>query len=115
MKEREQLIKQNKIYLKTYRTIPPTTLQYYKFVELIGKGAFGKVPLSIHMLTGRYVAIKAIDKTYMRDSYSRKKVMQEVYILQKIRHSNIIRLYEVFEDDKYYFLVMEYAGGGDLL
>jgi serine/threonine protein kinase len=41
--------------------------------------------------------------------------MQEVYILQKIRHSNIIRLYEKFEDHKYYFLVMEYAGGGDLL
>ena len=67
------------------------------------------------MLTGRYVAIKAIDKTHMQDLHSRKKVMQEVYILQKIRHSNIIRLYEKFEDHKYYFLVMEYAGGGDLL
>jgi 5'-AMP-activated protein kinase catalytic alpha subunit len=73
------------------------------------------VTLAIHKLTGRYVAIKAINKEYMQDSYSRQKVMQEVYILRKIRHSNIIRLYEVFESSKNFLLVMEYASGGDLL
>lgn len=41
--------------------------------------------------------------------------MQEVYILRKIRHSNIIRLYEVFESEKHFLMVMEYANGGDLL
>jgi serine/threonine protein kinase len=51
----------------------------------------------------------------MQDSYSYKKVMQEVYILGKIRHSNIIRLYETFESEKHFFMVMEYASGGDLL
>lgn len=41
MKERERLIRFNKLYLKKYRQIPPTTQDYYEFVELIGKGAFG--------------------------------------------------------------------------
>ena len=41
--------------------------------------------------------------------------MQEVWILKKIHHSNIIRLFEVFESPKHFLLVMEYAGGGDLL
>jgi serine/threonine protein kinase len=41
--------------------------------------------------------------------------MQEVYILKKIRHSNIIRLYEVFESQNHFLLVMEYGDGGDLL
>jgi len=95
--------------------MPPTSLEFYKFVELIGKGAFGKVTLGIHKLTGRYVAIKAIDKSYMQDAFSKQKVMQEVYILKKIHHSNIIRLFEVFESAKHFLLVMEYAGGGDLL
>ena len=63
------------MFLKAYSRIPPTTLMYYKFVQLIGKGAFGKVTMSIHMLTGRYVAIKAIDKTHMQDLHSKKKVM----------------------------------------
>jgi serine/threonine protein kinase len=115
MQEREKLIKYNKAFIKKNKKIPTTTLDFYKFVKLIGKGAFGKVTLGIHKLTGKYVAIKAIDKNYMKDDFSKKKVFQEVFILKKIRHSNIIRLLEVFESPKHFLMVMEYAGGGDLL
>ena len=109
------MIKFISLYIKKNNEIPPTTLDYYKFVKLIGKGAFGKVTLGIHKLTGKYVAIKTIEKSYMKDEFSRKKVFQEVYILKKIKHSNIIRLLEVFESPKHLLMVMEYAGGGDLL
>jgi serine/threonine protein kinase len=115
MKERDHLIKYNKAFMKKHQRIPRTTLEFYKPVKLIGEGAFGQVTLSIHMLTGRYVAIKAIKKSFMADDHSRAKVMQEVQILKNIRHSNIIRLFEVFESPSCFCLVMEYAGGGDLL
>jgi 5'-AMP-activated protein kinase, catalytic alpha subunit len=36
-------------------------------------------------------------------------------LLKKVRHSNVIRLLEVFESPKHLLMVMEYAGGGDLL
>ena len=84
MSEREKIMKFIKVYVKRHNEIPPTTLDYYKFVKLIGKGAFGKVTLGVHKLTGKYVAIKTIDKSYMKDDYSRRKVFQEVYILKKI-------------------------------
>lgn len=61
------------------------------------------------------MAIKTIDKELIKDDFSKRKVFQEVYILKKIRHSNIIRLLEVFESNKHYLMVMEFAGGGDLL
>ena len=112
MKEREKLIKFNQIYIKKHKHMPPTSLEFYEYTELIGKGAFGKVTLGIHKLTGRYVAIKAIDKAFLQDTYSKKKVLQEVYILKKIAHQNVIRLFEVFETPKHVLLVMEYAGGG---
>jgi serine/threonine protein kinase len=115
MKDRDKLIKFNKLYIKKHGQMPPTSLEFYEYTELIGKGAFGKVTLGIHKLTGRYVAIKAIDKAFLQDNYSKQKVMQEVYILKKIRHQNVIRLFEVFETPKHVLLVMEYAGGGDLL
>jgi len=51
----------------------------------------------------------------MNDSFSRWKVFQEVYILKKIRHSNIIKLLEVFESEDEILIVMEYAWKGDLL
>jgi serine/threonine protein kinase len=73
MQERERLIKYNKAYIKKNEKFPMTTLDYYKFVKLIGKGAFGKVTLGIHKLTGKYVAIKAIDKNYMKDDFSKKR------------------------------------------
>lgn len=36
-------------------------------------------------------------------------------MLKKIKHSNVIRLLEVFESSRHLLIVMEYAGGGDLL
>ncbi len=97
------------------KEFPETTIDYYKFVRLIGKGAFGKVTLAIHKLTGKYVAIKTIDKEHLKDEFSKRKVLREIYILKKIRHVNVIRLLEVFESPKQVLMVMEYAGGGDLL
>ena len=84
-------------------------------MKLIGKGAFGKVTLGMHKLTGKYVAIKSIDKDCLKDDFSKKKVLREIYILKKIKHVNVIRLLEVFETPKHVLIVMEYASGGDLL
>lgn len=81
LSEREQMIKAIKVYIRKNKRLPPTTLDYYKFVKLVGKGAFGKVTLGIHKLTGKQVAIKTIDKAYMKDDFSRKKVLQEGKLL----------------------------------
>jgi hypothetical protein len=53
IQERDQLIKYMKQYIKKNNELPPTTLNFYKFVKMIGKGAFGKVTLGIHKLTGK--------------------------------------------------------------
>jgi serine/threonine protein kinase len=87
---------------------PATTLDFYKLGKLIGKGAFGKVILGTHKLTGMHVAIKTIDKEAIRKSeHNKRKVFQEIYILKKIRHPNIVRILEVFESKKHVLIVME--------
>ncbi len=53
MKDREKLIKYNKAFIKKNKVCPTTSLEFYKSVKLIGKGAFGKVTLAIHKLTGK--------------------------------------------------------------
>lgn len=40
--------------------------------------------------------------------------MQEVTLLRKLKHQNIIRLYEVYESDKNIHLILEYLEGGEL-
>lgn len=71
--------------------------------------------LAIHRLTGKFVALKSINKSFMADENSLKKVMQEYNILKRARHMNIVRLYESFETDLHIIYVMEVCGGGDLL
>lgn len=96
--------------------IPLTTkLEYYRLGKPLGKGAFGKVYLGIHKLSGLKVAVKTIEKSFMQDERTRKKVFQEVYIMNKIHDKNVIRLLELFESPRHLMIVLEYAGGGDLL
>jgi serine/threonine protein kinase len=73
------------------------------------------VNLAIHKLSEEFVAIKSINKEFLEDEKSKKKVMQEVSILKRTRHHNIVRLYETFESKKHILLVMENCAGGDLL
>ena len=92
-----------------------TEVWFYKIGKLLGKGAFGKVNLGIHKLTGKLVAIKFISKEAMADTESREKVMREVSIWDKLQHPSIIQLYETFESRKYLLYVNEFCPGGDLL
>ena len=59
--------------------------------------------------------MKSINKTYLSEESSKQKVMQEVYILKRTRHRNVVRLYETFETNKHILFVIEMCSGGDLL
>uniref|UniRef100_A0A8C5AY70 non-specific serine/threonine protein kinase n=1 Tax=Gadus morhua TaxID=8049 RepID=A0A8C5AY70_GADMO len=73
----------------------------YRLLKTIGKGNFAKVKLARHILTGKEVAIKIIDKTQLNPTS-----------LQKV--SLILQLFEVIETDKTLYLIMEYASGGEV-
>lgn len=93
-----------------------TCIDFYKIKQKIGKGCFGKVYLATQLLTNTSVALKAISKTNMKNKDARKKIEKEVDILKRINNSShIIRLYEVFEDKNYVYLVFEYLANGDLV
>lgn len=51
----------------------------------------------------------------MKDERHKRKVFQEVFILKRIRHKNVIKILEVFESTNHMLIVMEFAAGGDLL
>jgi len=83
-------------------------------LKTIGKGNFAKVKLARHILTGREVAIKIIDKTQLNPT-SLQKLFREVRIMKILNHPNIVKLFEVIETDKTLYLIMEYASGGKKL
>ncbi|XP_066550976.1 MAP/microtubule affinity-regulating kinase 3a isoform X12 [Amia ocellicauda] len=85
----------------------------YRLLKTIGKGNFAKVKLARHILTGREVAIKIIDKTQLNPT-SLQKLFREVRIMKILNHPNIVKLFEVIETEKTLYLVMEYASGGEV-
>uniref|UniRef100_A0A668AHX9 non-specific serine/threonine protein kinase n=1 Tax=Myripristis murdjan TaxID=586833 RepID=A0A668AHX9_9TELE len=85
----------------------------YRLLKTIGKGNFAKVKLARHILTGREVAIKIIDKTQLNPT-SLQKLFREVRIMKSLNHPNIVQLFEVIETEKTLYLIMEYASGGEV-
>jgi hypothetical protein len=81
-----KIVKIVKDHFREHNEPPATNKDFYRIGKCIGKGAFGKVNLAVHKATQSLVAIKSINKQYLLDQNSKKKVMQEVYILKKIRH-----------------------------
>ncbi len=113
--DEQKLVQYIRAHFEAHGEAPPTTAEFYRVGRLLGKGAFGKVNLGMHKLTGKLVALKSINKEFLVDEASKKKMMQEFAILKQLRHHNIVRLYETFESDKHIVLVIELCCGGDLL
>jgi calcium-dependent protein kinase len=58
------------------------------------------------------VAIKVLNKAKLKDNI--QAIKEEVKILTKLDHPNIVKYYETYDDTKYMYLVMEYCPGGEL-
>ena len=105
-----------KNYYKNNHEYPMTTLDFYKYGRLIGQGAFGKVNLGLNVLTGRVVAIKSFNKKNLDspNNENMKKIIYETNLMRKLNHPNITKILEMFEDEKYILIIMEYINGGNL-
>ena len=86
----------------------------YLIKNVIGEGTFSKVKLGINMLTGQKVAIKILDKLKLIEEEGIERVLREIKISSEIEHPNIIKIYDIMEDDKNYLVVMEYCAEGEL-
>jgi len=105
-----------KNFYKKNKKYPTTKMKFYKYGRLLGKGAFGKVNLCLHTLTGRLVAIKSINKEKIKNERQKKKIKLETTIMETLSKSkNIVKIFETYETKKHICIVMEYICAGDLL
>ena len=116
----DQSIKLSK-YIKNFylknKSYPKTNLNFYRIGKLIGQGGFAKVNLGLNVLTGRVVAIKSFNKNIKSKNginMDMDKVLYEINLMKKLNHQNITKILETFEDDQFYFIIMEYINGGNL-
>ena len=88
-------------------------LDIYEVKEKLGNGKFGLVKLGVNKQTKEKVAIKIMNKKKM-DTSDIELMRTEIEILKICQHPNIIRLYDIFENIDYIYIIMEYCPGGDL-
>lgn len=89
----------------------PRVLQKYEVKALIGRGSFSKVVRVENRKTKQPYAIKMIE---INSGEGRELFHAEVSVLQRVRHENVVKLYEVLETRDRAYLVMELATGGEL-
>ncbi|KAH8025740.1 hypothetical protein HPB51_011071 [Rhipicephalus microplus] len=104
--------------------LPETVGRLYSVREMLGDGNFATVYQCVSRETGVEYALKIIDKDKCRgkasvhaDNISLEKeqmIANEVAILRRVQHPNVVRLVEEFNFDTELYLVMELVKGGDL-
>ena len=93
---------------------PEATIKDFTILGTIGSGSFGKVSLVRHNKTGSEYAIKQISKLDKNNQEGKTYFRREIEIMYKIHQSNIVRLFNHFEDNEFCYFVMEYIENGNL-
>lgn len=85
---------------------------YYEILSTRASGSFGTVKVGKYIITGKQVAIKIVYKDRL-DKQAVSYLESEISCLKLIKHTNVIKLYDLYESPTKLYLVME-LGDGDL-
>ena len=85
----------------------------YTFEKDIGEGNFGKVKLGIFKPTGEEFAIKILNKNKIKIKM-KNSIFKENEIITRFNHINVVYVFQILEDQKNYYIIMEYCKHGEL-
>ncbi len=86
----------------------------YKVLERIGVGGMGQVFLCEHKLMKRKVAVKVLPAAKAKDEAALARFYREARAVAAVDHPNIVRAYDIDDDNDLHFRVMEYVDGANL-
>lgn len=114
-KSKEKTAKKSRSYKAKYKNEieeAPGDFLNYRLGDKIGQGAFGTVYRAQHKKTSDLYAVKVIKCS--RDEKEMKEVSQEIELMKKLNHENIIKYIDSYRTENYLYIVMEHAAGGSL-
>ena len=90
------------------------TKSSFEFINIIGRGGFGKVWKVYHKKYKKIYAMKEMSKAKIIDKRSEKSIKSERDLLQMMNHPFIVNMHFSFQDNDHLFIAMDFLTGGDL-
>ncbi|CAB1330056.1 unnamed protein product, partial [Coregonus sp. 'balchen'] len=84
--------------------------EVFDFMEVLGSGAFSEVFMVKEKMTGKLFALKCVKKKQK----SIQNLENEIAVLRKIKHENVVGLEDFYESRSHFYLVMQLVAGGEL-
>ena len=82
-----------------FSTNPNSTIDNYILGKQIGQGAYAVVRIGVAKQSNQKLAIKIYDKSKLSDINRRKSVRREIKLMERMRHNNIVKLFEAIETE----------------
>ncbi|XP_016421689.1 calcium/calmodulin-dependent protein kinase type 1D-like isoform X2 [Sinocyclocheilus rhinocerous] len=94
----------------SWKKITNNIKDIFDFKEVLGSGSFSEVYLVRERKTGNFYALKCVKKKQLHHS----NLENEIKVLKRIKHDNVVGLEDFYETRTHYYLVMELVSGGEL-
>ena len=85
----------------------------YKPTKILGSGSFGSVYEAKNTIFQNTVAMKVIKKDPSND-LDEQEIRNEIDILKKLSHPNIVKIYEFYISNSHYYIITEFCKDGEL-
>ena len=85
----------------------------YKPTKMLGSGSFGSVYEAKNTIFQNIVAMKVIKKD-PNNELDEQEIRNEIDILKKLSHPNIVKIYEFYISNSHYYIVTEFCKEGEL-
>ncbi|KAJ8750009.1 hypothetical protein K2173_013924 [Erythroxylum novogranatense] len=86
----------------------------YEVGRTIGEGTFAKVKFARNSETGEPVALKILDKEKVLKHKMAEQIRREIATMKRVKHPNVVRLYELMGSKTKIFIILEFVTGGEL-
>ena len=117
-KDNKPLLESAKFATITHSVNNKKTLSSYIIGRKLGTGSYGVVYHATHPCTSSQFAVKCINKqkvTMSGHDKTMEHLLTEIEVMSTVISENIIRLYDVFQDQTNYYLILDYCNKGDFV
>jgi calcium-dependent protein kinase len=86
----------------------------FEFLTKLGQGLYGEVWKVRNKINGNICAMKIIFKHKDTSKLEEMEILNEIEIMKRLDHPNIVKIFEYYNTKKAFYLIMEYCSGGEL-